>query len=158
MKRSLVLFLALSCIIAYAQKKKSDSSDPWKGTYKLDLLQSKFSGTAPKEELVTVDSATKQSVKYTIQGTDAQGNSYTLSYDGKVGTPAPQMMNGKEVAQTTYQMPSPRKFTSAAKGADGTSSTGTVTLSPDNKTITVVEQLKDSKGASQEQKAVYVRQ
>ena len=158
MKRALVLFLALTCLVSYAQKKRSASSDPWKGTYKLDLLQSKFIGNAPKDELVTVDSATKQSVKYTIHGTDAQGNSYTLSFDGKVGTPAPQMMNGKEVAQTTYQMPSSRKFTSEARGADGTSSTGTVTLSPDNKTITVVEQLKDAKGASQEQKAVYVRQ
>jgi hypothetical protein len=157
-KRFLVLFLLLSCTVAFSQKKKQTGSDPWVGTYKLDVAQSKIGGPPPTEETVTVSSATKDSVKYTIQGKDAQGNSYTINYEGKVGTAAPQMAEGKEIAQITYQMPSSHQFTSQGRGTDGSSSTGTVTLAKDNKTITVQEHNKDAKGAESDQTMVYVRQ
>jgi hypothetical protein len=158
MRRAMSVALLLSCAVAFAQAKKQTGGDPWKGTFKLDTSQSKFISNAPKDELVTVDSATKDSVKYTIKGTDAQGNPYTLSFEGKVGSASPQTMNGTPVAQVTYQMPSPREFISEARGSDGTASTGTVTLSNDNKTITVREQVKDAQGKTQEMTAVYVRQ
>ena len=164
MKRFLVLFLLLSCAVALSQKKKetgpgpTNPKDPWVGTYKLDAAQSKMSGQAPQEETVAVSSATKDSVKYTIQGKDAQGNSYTMNYEGKVGTAAPQMAEGKEIAQITYQMPSSHQFTSRGRGSDGSSSTGTVTLAKDNKTITVQEHTKDAQGAEHDQTMVYVRQ
>src|ERR1051326_8733648 len=111
MKHFLVLFLLLSVTAALRQTKRQ-AADPWTGTFKLDTAKSKISGPAPKEETVTVDAASKDSVKYTIKGADAQDKSYTVSYDGKVGTASPQTMDGKEVAQITYQMPSPREFTS----------------------------------------------
>ncbi|HEV7674730.1 MAG TPA: hypothetical protein VGQ12_09380, partial [Candidatus Angelobacter sp.] len=101
MKRFLVLVLLLNCTVAFSQKKNQPNSDPrnpanhWAGTYKLDPAQSKISGQAPAQETVVVTSATKDSVKYTIQGKDAQGNSYTMNYEGKVGTAAPQMAEGK---------------------------------------------------------------
>ena len=156
MKRFLVLFLLLSSTAVFSQKKNQTNS--WVGTYKLDVAQSKISGNAPTEETVAVSSATKDSVKYTIQGKDAQGNSYTMNYEGKVGTAAPQMAEGKEIAQITYQMPSPNKFTSQGRGSDGSTSTGTITLAKDNKTITVQEHSKDAKGAEHDQTMVYVRQ
>lgn len=156
MKQYLVLFLLLSCTFAFSQKQKQAGADPWAGTYKLDTAKSKFHGPAPKEETVVVDAATKDSVKYTIKGKDAQGNPYTLSYDGKVGTASPQSMDGKEVAQVTYQMPSPHEFTSESHGSEG-SGTGKVTLSRDNKTITVHEHMKSAQGEYDET-AVYVRQ
>jgi hypothetical protein len=104
MKRFLVLFLLLCCTVALSQKKQTgnDPKDHWTGTYKLDPAQSKISGQPPMEETVVVTSASKDSVKYTIQGKDAQGNSYTMNYDGKVGTASPQMAEGKEIAQITY--------------------------------------------------------
>jgi len=146
-----------------SQKKRQstdpkDSANHWTGTYKLDPAQSKISGQAPAQETVVVTYATKDSVKYTIQGKDAQGNSYTMNYEGKVGTASPQMAEGKEIAQITYQMPSSHQFTSQGRGSDGSSSTGTVTLSKDSKTITVQEHSKDPKGAEQDQTMVYVRQ
>lgn len=161
MKRFLVLFLLLSCTVAFSQKKKqtgTDSTDPWAGTYKLDVAQSKISGQPPKEETVAVSSATKDSIKYTISGKDPAGESYTMNYDGKVGTAAPQMSEGKEIAQITYQMPSSHQFTSEGHGSDGSSTTGTVTLAKDKKTITVQEHSKDAKGAEHDQTMVYVRQ
>lgn len=158
MKRFMVLFLLLSCTVAFAQKKKHTGNDPWIGNYKLDVAQSKIAGQPPKEETVSVSAANKDSIKYTISGKDPQGESYTMNFDGKPGTAAPQMAEGKEIAQITYQMPSSHQFTSQGKGADGSTSTGTVTLSPDNKTITVREHSKDPKGAEHDITMVYVRQ
>lgn len=163
MKRFLVLFLLLSCAVAFSQKKKQNAGptnpkDPWVGTFKLDPAQSKIAGQPPQEETVAVSAANKDSVKYTIQGKDAQGDSYTMNYEGKPGTAAPQMAEGKEIAQITYQMPSSHQFTSQGHGTDGSSSTGTVTLAKDNKTITVKEHNKDAQGAEHDQTMVYVRQ
>src|SRR5258707_14716650 len=163
----MVLFLLLTSTVAFSQKKKQAGTDPtnpknpanhWVGTYKLDVAQSKIGGQPPQEETVAVSAATKDSVKYTIQGKDAQGNSYTMNYEGKVGTASPQMAEGKEIAQITYQMPSSHQFTSQGRGTDGSSSTGTVTLSKDNKTITVQEHNKDAQGADHDMTMVYVRQ
>jgi hypothetical protein len=67
-------------------------------------------------------------------------------------------MDGKEVAQITYQMPSSHEFTSELKGSDGSSGTARISLSRDGKTITVREHSKDAKGAAHEQTTVYVRQ
>jgi hypothetical protein len=162
-KRFMVLFLLLSCTVAFSQKKKqagadATSSNPWIGNFKLDIAQSKISGQAPKEETVAVSAANKSSVKYTISGKDAQGESYTMNYEGKPGTPAPQMAEGKKIADITYQMPSSHQFTSQGRGADGSTSTGTITLAKDNKTITVQEHSKDPKGAEHDSTMVYVRQ
>ncbi len=101
MKKRLFLFLLLGCSVAFSQAKKTAAADPWAGTYKLDTAKSKFHGPAPKEETCTVDAATKTSVKYTLKGTDAEGKAYTVSYDGKPGTPAPVMVDGKETAKLT---------------------------------------------------------
>jgi uncharacterized FAD-dependent dehydrogenase len=161
-KRFLVLFVLLSCTVAFSQKKKQAgagaNANPWIGNFKLDIAQSKISGQPPQQETVAVSAADKESVKYTIQGKDAQGNSYTTNYSGKVGKASPQMAEGKKIADITYQMPSSHQFTSQGHGTDGSTSTGTITLAKDNKTITVREHSKDPKGAEQDQTMVYVRQ
>lgn len=158
MKPCMTLLLLLSCTFAFNQTKKQTGADPWAGTYKMDAAKSKFPGPSPKEETLTVDAANKDSVKYTIQGTDAQGKNYTATYDGKPGTASTVMLDGKEEAQITYQMPSARKFTYITRASEGGSSTGTVTLSNDTRTITVREHVKDTKGAEHEQSIVYNRQ
>jgi hypothetical protein len=161
-KRFLVLFLLLTCTVAFSQKKKQAGAganpNPWIGNFKLDLAQSKISGQPPKEETVAVSAASKDSIKYTISGKDAQGESYTMNYDGKPGTASPQMAEGKKIADITYQMPSTHQFTSQGHGTDGSTSTGTITLAKDNKTITVQEHSKDAKGAEHDMTMVYVRQ
>jgi len=157
----MVLFLLLSCTVALSQKKKpagANPANPWIGNFQLDVAQSQLAGQPPQQEIVAVSAADKNAVKYTIQGKDAQGNSYTLNYDGKPGSASPQMAEGKEIAQITYQMPSSHEFTSQGHGADGSISTGTITLAKDNKTITVREYNKDAKGAELDTTSVYVRQ
>jgi hypothetical protein len=161
-KRFLVLFLLLTCTVAFSQKKKQAGAganpNPWIGNFKLDLAQSKISGQPPKEETVAVSAASKDSIKYTISGKDAQGESYTMNYDGKPGTASPQMAEGKKIADITYQMPSSHQFTSQGHGTDGSTSTGTITLAKANNTITVQEHSKDAKGAEHDMTMVYVRQ
>ena len=157
MKHCLALILLLSCTVAYSQAKKESGADPWAGNWKLDAAKSKLQGPAPKEENVTVDSVNKDSIKYTIKGTDAEGKSYTVSYDGKAGTPSPEMVDGKETGKVTYQMPSSHELTSQSSGNDGSSGTAKISLSKDNKTVTVQEHRKDAKG-EHDQTAIYVRQ
>jgi hypothetical protein len=158
MKSFVLLFLLLSCAAAFSQKKATAVKDPWAGAYNLDLSKSKFTGTAPREETITVASATKASIKYTISGKNLEGNAYTISYDGKVGIESPELLEGKPIAQITYQMPSPREFTSQGHAGDGSTSTGTITLSKDGKTITVHQHDKDVQGVQHDQTFIYVRQ
>jgi hypothetical protein len=162
-KRFMVVCLLLSCTVAFSQKKKqagasATPSNPWIGNFKLDVAQSKIPGQPPQEEMVAVSAADKTSVNYTIHGKDAQGNSYTVNYEGKPGTASPQLAEGNKVADIKYEMPSSHQFSSQGKGTDGSTSTGTITLSQDNKTITVQEHSKDPKGTEQETTMVYVRQ
>jgi len=161
-KRFVLLLLAFACTLVFSEnafsQKKGSTADPWAGTFKLDLSKSKFGGPSPKEETATVASATKDSIKYSIAGTDVNGNPYNLSFDGKADTAGQQMMNGQAVATITYHMPSPREFTSNSKGSDGSTGTGTVTLSKDGKTITVHDKNKNAQGGEQENTIIYVRQ
>jgi hypothetical protein len=158
MKTFVLLFLLLSCAVAFGQKKAPAVKDPWGGAYKLDLSQSKFAGTAPREETITVASAKKDSIKYTISGKNLEGNSYTISYGGKVGVESPELLEGKPIAQITYQMRSQREFTSQGRAGDGSTATGVITLSPDGRTITVHQHDKDAQGIEHDQTFVYVRQ
>jgi hypothetical protein len=157
MKHGLLLILLLSCTVAFSQAKKQAGADPWAGNWKLDTAKSKLQPPAPKEETVAVDAIGKDSIKYTIKGTDAEGKAYTVSYDGKAGTASPELIDGKEAGQMTYQMPSSHELTAESKGSDGSSGTATITLSKDNKTVTVKEHRKDAQG-EHDQTMVYVRQ
>jgi hypothetical protein len=156
-KRFLLLILLLACTSAFSQAKKTTGADPWAGTWKMDIAKSKLHPPAPKEESVTVDSVTKESIKYTVKGTDAEGKAYTVTFDGKPGTASPQLVDGKEVAQITYQMPSPHELAGVSHGSDGSTGTIKITLSQDAKTATLHEHHKDAKGEYDET-AVYVRQ
>jgi hypothetical protein len=158
MKPFLLLVLLLSCSVAFSQAKTKAVKDPWTGTYKLDTSKSTFSGPAPREETIDVASARKNSIKYTIAGKDVNGDSYTINYEGKAGVASPEMMEGKTIAQITYQMPSSHKFTAEGHGTDGSTSTGAITLSSDGKTITVEQHNKTDQGAQQDNTLVYVRQ
>jgi hypothetical protein len=55
-------------------------------------------------------------------------------------------------------MPSAHRFKAEGHGTDGSTSTGTITLSSDGKTITVEQHNKTAQGAEQNNTAVYMRQ
>ena len=156
MKTRIILFFLLGCSLALSQAGKT-AADPWAGTYKLDIAKSKLQPPAPREEIVTVDAATKTSVKYSIANTDAEGKAHTITYDGKPGTPATAMMDGQEGAKITYHWVSARHFTGEEHAPDGSTTTSKVDLSKDHKTITVYAHSKSARGVS-DQTFIYVRQ
>jgi hypothetical protein len=157
MKQCLLLFLLVSCTVAYSQNRRQPAPDPWAGTWKLDLTKSKLHPPAPKEETVTVDSITTKLIKYTIKGTDAQGKDYTVTYSGKPGAASPEMVDGKEMSKVTYHLPAPHELNAVSRGSDGSTSNIKIILSKDAKTTTLHEHRKDAKGVH-DQTAVYVRQ
>lgn len=154
-------FLALALIATWAFAQKSDQAhrtDPWAGTWKFDAAKSKLQGPAPKEETVKSSGTAGSTVKYSITGTSADGKPINESYDGKSdGQPYPFLADGKEVAKISYHRDSAHQYTSHGAGSDGSTTTGTVTLSKDGKTLTIQEHVKTSQGEF-DQTIVYTKQ
>lgn len=145
MKKLSLFAVALIGALTFAQ----GNADPWAGTWKFDAAKSKLHGPAPKEETVTSQGSGPggQTIKYSIHGTAADGSAITESYDGKAdGQAYPFIANGQEVAKISYHRDSDHQYTSRGTGADGSISTGTVTLSKDGKTITIQEHVKGQQG------------
>lgn len=137
-KRLVLIALLFSGSLALAQAKKAAPADPWVGQWKLETSKSKFHDPGPKEETLTVDSANNDAVKFSMKGTAADGSAYTEAYDGKPdGTPYPLTRNGQEVAKISYHRNNDHSSSGNATVADGSTFTESVTLSKDNKTITV---------------------
>jgi hypothetical protein len=155
MKKLTLLALVLTGALAFAQ-----AADPWAGTWKFDAAKSKLNGPAPKEEIVTSQATgpDRLTVKYSISGTAADGTAINQTYDGKAdGQPYPMVAGGQEVAKITYFRDSVNQYSSHGISSDGTTTTGTVTLSKDGKTITVEEHVKGAQGEF-DQTIVYNKQ
>ena len=137
-KQLVSVALVLGSALAFTQAKKAPAADPWVGEWKLDTAKSKFHGPAPKEETLTVDSATKDSVKYSTKGTAADGSAYTEAYDGKAdGKEYPLTRDGKEAAKVSYHKNSDHKSTGKGTIADGSTFTEVATVANDGKTLTI---------------------
>lgn len=149
-KRFALAALLLGCSLAFAQAKKTaPTADPWVGNWKLDTAHSKFHDPAPKEETLTIDAASKDAVKYSTNGTAADGSAYTEAYDGKAdGKEYPLTRNGQPVAKIAYQRNTARNSTGKGAVADGSASfTETATVSADGKTLTVKQHFTAKAGA-----------
>lgn len=146
-KRLALVVLLLGSSLAIAQGKKAAAADPWAGTWKLDTSKSKFHNPGPKEETLTVDSATDAAVKFSMKGTAPDGSPYTEAYDGKPdGNPYPLTRNGQEVAKISYHRDSSHHSTGKATVADGSTFNEEDVLSKDGKTITVTQHHKTKDG------------
>ncbi len=158
MKKIALPILILACGMALWAQSPTGVADPWIGTWKLDPSQSQLHQPAPKEQTVRVESVTQGPIRYTISGTDADGKPFLQSFDGKAdGQSYPVALNGRESGQVAYQKVSDHEFTAQSKMLDGTTSTDTITLSPDGQTITVKSHGTTSQGAFDET-AVFVKQ
>jgi hypothetical protein len=147
MKKVALMAALLVCVAALAQKK----SDPWAGTWKFDASKSKAPNPAmtPKDETVVLEPQAPGSnvIKWSAKGTEADGSAFTESFDGKSdGKPYPFIRNGKEEGKASYQKTGSHQYKSTGTFNDGTTSTGTITLSNDGKTITVNQHIKSTQG------------
>jgi hypothetical protein len=135
MKRRIGVFAALVVVLA-AGSVLLAQSNPFVGTWKLDLEKSKFDpGPAPQSQTRTWDA----SGKVMVEGIGATGKAfsygYSISGDGKKSPPMgaipnkADMISTKKIDANTYEA----KFTKAGKQIETT----TFTVSNGGKTLTI---------------------
>lgn len=156
MKRWTLFVLVFGSLVGLAAGKtqeKIKKANPWVGVWKLDLSKSKLH-EAPKQETMQIDSADKNSIKYSIHGVSDDGKEYVENYDGKPdGNAYPVLVNGKELGKIAFAWQSEHVCTAQGQGPGGSSLTETATLSDDGKTITI----KSREGKEEEETAVYMK-
>ncbi len=151
--RTTVLTLAL-CLVGAAV---CFAADDFMGTWKLNEAKSKIGPGVPKNTTVVYEAA-GDSVKITIDGTDADGkpthNEWTGKFDGKdypvTGDPSSDARALKKVDDHT--------ITFSVKKGDKVITTGRIVLSADGKTRTVTTTTTDAKGKKVRSTAVYDKQ
>jgi hypothetical protein len=151
--KAMVLGLVL-CLVGVAL---GLAADPFMGTWKLNESKSKLSAGAPKNNTVIYEAA-GDSIKITVDGTDADGkpahSEWTGKFDGKdypvTGDPTADMRSYKQINDHTLS------FINKKEGK--ATLTGRVVISKDSKTRTVRISGKDAKGQKVSGTSVYEKQ
>jgi hypothetical protein len=124
----------------------TQASDPFAGTWELNVAKSQYSpGPPPKSQTRTYEFS-GQTVKYTAKGVDSEGKpalvQYTASYDGKdyplTGDPDSDAISFKRIDASTIE------FTQ--KKAGKVVITGKRTLAKDGKVMTIASTGTNAKG------------
>ena len=133
------------------------AQNPHMGTWKLNEAKSKISPGTNKNNTVVYEAAGDM-IKVTVDGVDGSGNpahnEWTGKFDGKdyalTGSPTSDMRSYKRVNSRTLAL--------REKKGGKVVTTGTITVSRDGKSRTVVTNGTDSKGKRFHNKAVYDKQ
>jgi hypothetical protein len=149
----ILIFGSLLGLSACKKQEKTEKANPWVGAWKLDTSKSKLS-EVPKQETMQIDSADRNSIKYSIHGVSDEGKEYVENYDGKPdGNAYPVFVNGKELGKIAFAWQSEHVCTAQGQGPGGSSLEERATLSDDGKTITI----KSREGKQEEETAVYTK-
>jgi hypothetical protein len=151
--RTILLNLAV-CVFAVAA---SFAANPNMGTWKLNEAKSKLPATAVKNNTVVYEAA-GDSIKVTVDGTDAEGkpthNEWTGKFDGKdyplTGDPSADTRSYKVVNDNTTDLTN--------KKGGKTTLSGRIVVSADGKSRSVTVSGTDSKGMKVKYRAVYDKQ
>src|SRR5215813_3770816 len=152
-----VAFLAV-CLVATSSLSTFAQTDPIIGTWKLNLVKSKFSPGPPLKSLTLTFEAVGQGVKITVKLTDAEGKTLdshsTANFDGKdypvTGDPDVDMFACKRIDAHTVE------FTRKKAGKVVVS--GTSVVSKDGKTSTQREKGVNAKGEKISNTLVFEKQ
>ena len=138
--------LVMIVIAAAAVELAAQGADPLVGKWQLNVAKSKYTpGPAPKSETRTYVVA-GQDIKASLKGVDGTGKptagSWTVNYDGKdrpqTGNPNADTLSLKRVNASSAEFTQKR----AAKVVI----TGTRTISPDGKVMTITSKGTDARG------------
>jgi hypothetical protein len=151
--RTILLTLAV-CVFAVAV---SFAANPNMGTWKLNEAKSKLPATAVKNNTVVYEAA-GDSIKVTVDGTDAEGkpthNEWTGKFDGKdyplTGDPSADTRSYKVVNDHTTDLTN--------KKGGKTTLSGRIVVSTDGKSRSITVSGTDSKGVKVKYTAVYDKQ
>ena len=151
MKRRVFLLAVAVCVLTTL----SFAADPLMGTWKLNEGKSKFAPGAPKNQTVVYEAA-GDSVKVTIDGTDAGGkavhNEWTGKFDGKDYPVSGDTASGDA---RSYTKVNDRTMSFTVKQGGKTVNKGRIVISPDGKTRTVTTTATGAAGNKSTSTAVY---
>jgi hypothetical protein len=154
MKNIAFLWAILAVSVGLAQDKPS-----MVGNWKLDIAQSEFgSGPAPKSQASTIFKDTPQMFSYRIRGVDNKGKAFSESWSGpQDGSKRPMTLNGKPSDQTGFTRDQDGTLVRHTVDADGFTSEGHVSLSPDGNTVTMEYTSRSKDGKESRDKEVWHR-
>jgi hypothetical protein len=156
--RRLALLAFIMAVSVLTVVTVAQAADNQAGTWKLNAAKSKYSpGPAPKEGTLTIESQA-DGLKFTIHGTDAQGNpvhfEFSPKFDGKdypmTGNPEADAISLKRIDDYAIE-------TVGKKGGKPVMTTRSV-VSKDGKTRTTTQTGKNSKGQAVKNTIVYDKQ
>ena len=131
------------------------------GTWKLNIEKSKYSGMPAPKSLTRTVTAEGDAVKYSFEGTGADGSalsySFTVKYDGK---DAPITGSGMPYGadQIAIKRITSHKYSATLKKDGQVVGTSTSVISPDRKTTTLNGKGTDAKGKAVSSTQVYDKQ
>jgi hypothetical protein len=153
MKLRIVFTLALCFIgttLCFAQK----GLERFMGTWKLNEAKSKIPAGAPKNNTVVYE-ASGDSVKVTIDGTDASGNPVHDEWTGKFDGKDYPVTGDPNSDARSVEFRSAHHLAFKVKKGGKVTTTGIIALSPDGKSRTVTSTTKDTQGKKVKSAAVY---
>src|ERR1700694_3402922 len=159
MKR--LLELATICVLpAIVSAPAFAQSNPVVGTWKLNVVRSKYtSGSAPQNLTRTVE-AQGDAVKYSYEGTAADGSpiayGFTVNYDGKDYPVTGSMPGGPDMI--AIKRINPHTFEATQKKEGKVVGTAKVEISKDGMVTTVTSKSTNGSGESISYVAVYDKQ
>ena len=124
------------------------------GTWKLNEAKSKLAPGAAKNSTVVYDSS-GDSVKVTIEGTDASGNATHSEWTGKFDGKDYPVTGDANSDMRSYDWRSKHHLAFKVKKSGKVTTTGVIALSPDGKSRTVTATTKDANGKKVKSTAVY---
>jgi hypothetical protein len=159
MKHILTAILALAlCLVAPALMKADTNANV--GTWKLNLEKSKYSAGAAPKSLTRTVSIDGDKVKYSFEGTAADGSaltySFTVKYDGQDVAIAGTGPFGSD--HIAIQQINSHMFESTLKKGDKVIGTTHTTISHDGKTATLSGKGTDKDGKPIKQTQVFDKQ
>ena len=153
--RTIVLTLALYFVgigVCFAQLHPS-----FMGTWKLNESKSKLAPGAPKNNTVVYEAA-GDSVKVTIDGTDAAGSPTHTEWTGKFDGKDYPVTGDPNIDTRSLDRRTEHKMGFTAKKGKKVVTSGTIILSPNGKSRTVNVSGTDAQGHSYKSTAVYDKQ
>ena len=151
--RTIVLTLALCFIgigVCFAQ-------NSFMGTWKLNEAKSKLAPGTPKNNSVVYEAA-GDSVKVTIDGTDGAGNPTHSEWTGKFDGKDYPVTGDPNSDSRSVEARSKHKLGFTVKKGEKVTTTGTIILSVDGKSRTVISGGTDAQGKKFKSTAVYDKQ
>jgi len=133
------------------------ADNPNMGTWKLNEAKSKFPPGASKNHTVTYEAA-GDSIKVTVDGTDASGNALHNEWTGKFDNMEYPVTGDPTSDTRSYRQVNERTLALTAKKGGKVTLTGRIVVSADGKTRTVTTSTTDSTGKKVTVVAVYDKQ